>query len=1064
MRTALPACRRNNAKARRNDFGDGASGGRPVGFVVRCFLGLAALVLLVFWSAPLPAFAGGKTVRVGLYQAQPTIFTDQSGKPAGVFVDILKHIAQSESWELEYVPGAWAEGLDQLKRGEIDLVVGIVRTTEREKSLTYNDVPVMTTWSQVYVAKGSRIVSLLDLKGKRVTVVAGSVQEEGFVRFSQGFGLGVTLIPVSDQHPAFAMVARGEADATITYSFAGNLYRKQYGLNKSAIMFNALEDFFATTKGDPKGLLGPIDRQLTVMKEDPFSAYFASLKRWRQEDDEYAVPSWIWIAGAVVFGCLLLSLGGAAILRRQVAARTREFRESEEKYRSLVDNLNVGIARITPEGRVLQANPALLRMFGYADGEELARIAVPDIYQDSVDREFYLDEMQQQGHVRNKELRLCKKDGAPIWVSVTADAQFDEQGGIKWMDTVAEDITEIKKAVDALRASERRLSEIIEFLPMATFVIDREGRVVAWNKAIERMTGVRAEEMIGKGNYEYALPFYGQRRPLLIDLVLLPPAEADRLIGENYTAVQREESLLTGETAITLAKGGNRMVSGWAHPVFDVNGEVAGAIESISDITDKKRAEELRLAKDVAEAANRAKSVFLANMSHEIRTPLNAILGFSQILGDDPSLSLQQREQLDTINRSGEYLLNLINDILEISKIEAGRMALNPTDFDLKALIRDLELMFRIKAEAKQLLLTTETTPDVPRYVRGDEGKLRQIYVNLLGNAVKFTPKGAVSLRISCRQGEKGGLRLLSEIRDTGMGIAPEEQDRLFGYFEQTASGIRSREGTGLGLAISKQYVTMMGGDITVESEVDRGSLFRFAVDLQVGEEHDVVHSSRRKVIGIRSGGSRNRVLVVDDKEENRKVLTHLLRRVGFVTEEADDGARCVEKFTAWRPHLVLMDMRMPVMDGYEATRRIRELEGGEKTPIIAVTASTLDDERQEVMAAGVDGFIGKPFREQELFHAIQSVLNIDYTYAEEAKEEELAGRTVSRPTPEAMAALPADLLAGLRQAVSTADLDTMLELITRIEPHDEQTAALLRAMARRYEYEALLLALSHGG
>jgi PAS domain S-box-containing protein len=818
------------------------------------------------------------------------------------------------------------------------------------------------------------------------------------------------------------------------------------------------------TKGDPKGLLEPIDRHLAAMKGDPLSTYFAALKRWHPEEEEFVVPAWIRIAGAVVFACLLLSLAGAAILRRQVAARTREFRESEERYRSLVNNLNVGIARITVEGRVLQANPALRRIFGYAESEELARLAVLDTYQDPVDREDYLEEMRQQGQVRNKELRLLKKDGTPIWVSVTADAQFDEQGGIKWMDTVAEDITEIKKAVDALRESEQRLSEIIEFLPMATFVIDREGRVVAWNKAIERMTGIRAEEMIGKGNYEYALPFYGQRRPLLIDLVLLPPAEADRLIGESYTTVQREESLLAGEAAITLAKGGNRIVSGWAHPVFNMNGEVAGAIESISDITDKKRAEELRLAKDVAEAANRAKSVFLANMSHEIRTPLNAILGFSQILSDDPSISPQQREQLDTINRSGEYLLNLINDILEISKIEAGRMALNPTDFDLTAMIRDLELMFRIKAEAKQLLLTTEITPDVPRFVRGDEGKLRQIYVNLLGNAVKFTPKGTVSLRVSCRQGEDGGLRLISEIRDTGMGIAPEEQHRLFGSFEQTASGIRSGGGPGLGLAISKQYVTMMGGDITVESEVGRGSLFRFEVDLQAGEEHDVAPSTRRKVIGIRAGADRNRVLVVDDKEENRKVLTHLLRRVGFETEEAGDGISCVEKFTAWRPHLVLMDMRMPVMDGYQATRRIRELEVGTRTPIVAVTASALDDERQEVMAAGVDGFIGKPFREYELFHVIRSVLNIDYTYAEEAKEEDLAGQAVSSPTPEAMAALPADLLAGLRQAVSTADLDTMLELIARIETHDEQAAALLRGMARRYEYEALLHILAQGG
>ena len=1024
---------------------------------------LAALSLfLTFPPTPL-AFAGDRTVKVGVFEAKPYIFTEASGKAAGIFVDVLEHIAKSEGWQLSYVPGTWAEGLERLENGDIDLVTTATITAEREKRFAFNKAPVTITWSMIYTRKGSGIVSMPDLKGKRITVVAGSIHEEGFIRFSQGFDLGITLIPVPDRITLFSMVAKGESDAAIANNFTGLEYRKRYELDKTAIMFNALEDHYAAAKNDPKGLLTAIDRHLAAMKGDPLSVYFAALKRWQPEENEFAIPAWLWSLGFVILGCLFLSLAGAAVLRRQVALRTREFRESEEKYRSLVDNLNVGIARITTDGRFLEVNPALIGMLGYADREEFFRLAVPETYQDPAERNAYLREMRQHGHVRNRELRLRKKEGSSIWVSLTADAQFDERGEIRWMDTVVEDITEIKKAADVLRESERRLADIIEFLPVATFVIDREGEVVVWNKAIEEMTGIPAAGMIGRGNYEYALPFYGQRRPILVDLVLSPPAEADRVTGEKYTSVQWKEALLTGEAMVRLPTGENRVMQGWAHPVFNASGETTGAIESISDITDKKRAVELRLAKDVAEAASRAKSLFLANMSHEIRTPLNAILGFSQIMRHDRGLTPHQQEQLDIINRSGEHLLGLINGILEISKIEAGRTVLVPADFDLRAMIGDLKTMFAGKAEAKGVALTTEIAGDVPPCIRGDEGKLRQIYLNLLGNALKFTEKGAVSLRVSRLRGEDGRLRLASEIQDTGPGIDAEEKDRLFRCFEQTASGVRSGGGTGLGLAISRQYALLMGGDIAVESEPGVGSLFRFVVDIETGNEKGMVKAAPSTVTGIRSGEDRNRVLIVDDNEDNRQVLVQMLRRVGFETDEAGDGAAAVEKFAAWRPHLVLMDMRMPVMDGFEATRRIKAMEGGKGPPVIALTASVFDGDRKEILATHVDAHIGKPFRENELFGAIHTVLGIEFIYAEDEPAQAATPQSVAGPAPEAIAALPPDLVAGLRQAVRAADFDAMLASIDAIAGHDGKTAAILRNLARIYNYDTLLQVLTPG-
>lgn len=1009
------------------------------------------------WGAP------GETIRVGLYQAPPNMFTDESGRPAGLYVDILNHVAERESWHLEYVPGSWAELLGWLEKGEIDLVANMSFTAEREKTYSFNKETIDVSWSTAYVAKGSGIVSLLDLRGKRVAILPRSIQESGFLRYSHGFDLGIKLIPGQTIEEGFEMVGRGEADAVITDNIIGAVLRKKYGFDKTAIFYDALASRIVATKGDPKGLLAPIDLHLAAMKSDPSSVYSAALNRWQPNENGFIVPAWLRIAAILAVGGIVLVLLWTVVLRRQVATRTREFRESEEKYRSLVHNLNVGIARSAADGSLLEVNPAMLRMFGYDNDEKLSNFTVLELYQYPSDRDLLWGEIQDRGRVRGKEIRLRKKDGTPIWASITADAAFDDHGRIKWIDSVAEDVTEIKQAADALRASERRQAEIIESLPVATFAIDREGRVVAWNRAMEGLSGVRAEAMIGKGDQEYALPFFGCRQAVLIDLVLLPPEQAAEVLQSRYAAVHWEGPLLKAEAVTRGIKGEERVLSCWAQPVFDSAGNMAGAIESLTDITDKKRADEIRHAGEVAEASNRAKSVFLANMSHEIRTPLNAILGFSQILGADPTLNRQQREQVDTINRSGEFLLGVINDILEVSKIEAGRVVLHPADFDLRAMISDLEVLFSVRVKEKGLALHVTVEPEVPACVRGDEGKLRQIYINLLGNAAKFTAWGSISLRIDCRAGQGGVWLLTSAVEDTGQGIMAEEQGRLFGHFEQTASGIRAGGGTGLGLAICREYARMMGGDITVSSEVGRGSCFSFSVQLTAGDVQMVAkRQPRTRAIAIREGGERNRILVVDDKAENRTVLTQMLGRVGFVIEEERDGADAVKRFGDYRPHLVLMDIKMPVMDGYEATRRIRALEGGRETRIIAVSASIMDEDRRAALAAGVDGFIGKPFREADLFEVVGSVLQIKFDYAADAAEPYADGGG-STPLPEALHSLPVGMLASLRQAVISADIDSILEVIEAIGFHDQQTAESLRNMARRYEYETLLQILPQG-
>ena len=483
-----------------------------------------------------------------------------------------------------------------------------------------------------------------------------------------------------------------------------------------------------------------------------------------------------------------------------------------------------------------------------------------------------------------------------------------------------------------------------------------------------------------------------------------------------------------------------------------------------ADITERKRLEaDLLAAKQAAETGSRAKSAFLANMSHEIRTPMNAILGFSQLMICDPALTPLQQKYLQTINRSGEHLLTLIDDILDISKIEAGRTTLNRAPFDLHRLLAELEPVFRMRAEEKHLQFLVERIGVLPRYAICDEGKLRQVFFNLLSNAVKFTEKGGISLKVSMRTQNAAGLRLRVEVEDTGMGIAEEERDKLFKPFEQTKSGMRIQTGTGLGLTISRKFVRLMGGDIHVISQVGKGSIFGFEIDLQEGQAESVTkRADPRRVAGPQPGQPTYRVLIADDKESNRILLFEMLGILCFEMREAVNGLQTVQEFETWRPHLILMDMRMPVMDGGEAIHRIRTSAGGQGVKIIALTASVFEENRRDALACGADDFLGKPFRKAELFEKIKALLGMEYVYEEpeiEARKPEEG--ILDGLTAEKLATLPRDLVARMREAVVRGDYISLLELNEQAAACDDRVAHGLRILIERFDYNRLLALLN---
>ena len=589
-----------------------------------------------------------------------------------------------------------------------------------------------------------------------------------------------------------------------------------------------------------------------------------------------------------------------------------------------------------------------------------------------------------------------------------------------------------------LLARLRSLTAVLENTSDFVALADREGRILYVNPAGMALVGRAGED------------------PLALRVAdLQAPRDYERLITEIFPFVREHDAWL-GELFLWHADGSEIAVSQVITVVRSETGELVGYATISRDITELKRSEsERQKAVEAAEAANRAKTVFLANMSHELRTPLNAILGFAQLLIRGPGLTREQHEHLAVINRSGEHLLSLINDVLEMSKIEAGRLTVHSRAFDLRQLLYDLEDMLRLRVQDKGIYLVFELDPALPRAVTGDPAKLRQVILNLLGNAIKFTDQGGVTLRGRPVAGARG-LRLRFEVEDTGRGIAPEELGLLFRPFEQTRAGRSSLEGTGLGLSISQQFVRLMGGEITVTSQPGRGSCFSFEVEVGAAEGARPAAEEGRRAVRLAAGQPAWRILIAEDRWQNREVLLGLLQPLGFQVRAAHDGAEAVEIAARWRPHLIWMDIRMPVMDGYEATRRIKAAPGGEEVVIIALSANVFEDDRQRMLSVGCADFVAKPFREQEIFDALVRYLGCALVYEDaaaaggedEADEAGLAAR---------VAGLAAPWRGRLRAAAEAADPAAIEALAAEIAAAEPAVADHLRAAAGRFDYDALL-------
>ena len=468
-----------------------------------------------------------------------------------------------------------------------------------------------------------------------------------------------------------------------------------------------------------------------------------------------------------------------------------------------------------------------------------------------------------------------------------------------------------------------------------------------------------------------------------------------------------------------------------------------------------------------AESANKAKSTFIANMSHELRSPLNAIIGFSQLMLRTNNLPMEQYENASTIYRSGDYLLTLINNVLDLSKIEADKVELNPQNFDLYNLLDDVEDMLYLKAANAGINLIFEREHDVPRYINTDAVKLRQILINLINNAIKFTKVGSVFVNVINVNKSENGLKNKPEtdctlnfsVRDTGVGIAEEELSKLFVAFSQTQSGREKQEGTGLGLAISRKFVQLMGGDITVSSEVDKGTNFQFQIQVPLGQalDHDD-RTEKYRALALAPDQPAYKILVVDDKPANCELLIKLLQPMGFEVKEAHHGQEAIALWDEWEPHLIWMDMRMPVMDGYEATKYIKSTTKGNATAVIALTASVLEEEKAVVLSSGCDDFVRKPFNEQVIFDILAKHLGVKYIYDTSPIYEHETDLSVEiLLTSDNLKIMPKIWLTKLYKSSLEADKNFVMSLIEEIPEQEEFLVRSLTKIVRNFQFEKLI-------
>ncbi len=782
-----------------------------------------------------------------------------------------------------------------------------------------------------------------------------------------------------------------------------------------------------------------------------------------------------------------------------------ELQASEEKFRQLAEYIDsVFWIYELEENRVSYVSPAYESIWGRR-GEDLhhnpmawlqavhpddrCRIyrSLPQLSDPTALTRFTYDE----------EFRVAQPQGQQAWVRARAFPICNQQGEVYRLVGVIEDLTQVKRQEEALRlmvegTAAKTGQDFFESLVrhLADILQVRHALVTQCLPLGDQRVSTLAFWQNGRLSQpqEYN-PLGTPCEQVVAGEVLYIPAQVQSLYPSDQELRRLEAASFLGIPLVNQAGEaiGHLAVIDDQPMVADPTREMIlriFAARAAAELERQQAEQALQLARATADAANQAKSTFLANMSHELRTPLNSIIGFAQLINRDCQVDAETVGYLEIIRHSGEHLLTLINDVLEMSKIEAGHVSMQVTHFDLSYLLLGLEAMMMLQAESKGLELTFDCDPAMPTYIAADEGKLRQVLINLLGNAIKFTQSGWVMLRVRCQPGPTGAsppasMALEFAVIDTGSGIAPEDIHRLFEPFSQTHAGEqwsetglgRSPQGSGLGLSISQQFARLMGGELTVETQVGQGSVFRFTlpVDWMDGAEVSLAPGPMA-ILKLDPDQPPYRLLVVDDHPTNRYLLVRLLESAGFEVRAAADGEAAVKQAQEWCPHLIWMDLRMPVLDGYAATYQIRALDLTPSPVIIALTSSPFEEERSKILAAGCDDFVPKPFPLETILQTVAAHLPVHYLYKTDAGETSVpapgtaASLAAHCSSPAAMAAwlqtMPADWQQTLAQAATTGSDARLIDLLEQTNGVPAAIARTLTLWAKNFEFDRILACL----
>jgi len=757
-----------------------------------------------------------KIVRVGVYENPPKIYTDSNGTVTGFWPAILNDIAQKENWQIEWVHGTWDEEVAYLQANKIDIMPDMGWTEERSQEFTFSNDTVLSSWSRLYVKKGSPIQTILDLDGKKVAGLSGSVNfdgPDGIKDLATRLGIHCTFVGLDSYMAIFEALQNKEVDAGVINKEFGDLNESQFSVTRTSIIIQPMNLRFAFTKDGTSTpyLVQTVNADMQELKNNSNSAYYKAIDQYLGEKPPKTIvtiiPTWVYILflnGALI---ILFLVVVSITARRQIRQQTAKLWKSEARNRALVENDPDEIFRLSRGGILLDYHSGLASSL-YSLSEDLLGKSLLELLPKEL-AEATLNHVEKAIEANATQVfEYSVPSGGEVQ---DYESRFSPNGKDEVI-VIVRDITVRKQAERKLVESEKRYQTLTSVVPVGIFHTNKDGETTFVNPTWCQISGMSEEEALGEGW-----------------LQAVHPDDRERLLA-GWQESTEEMTTSTADYRFMHPDGSIAWVIGQAVPEVNSENEVVGYVGTITDITERKKIEDLKAEVIRAESADKLKSAFLATMSHELRTPLNSIIGFTGLLLQKlvGPLNGEQEKQLSMVQGSAYHLLELINDVLDISKIEAGQIVVFRENFDVGTAIQKSVANILPMAEEKNLKVITTITPEEIQ-IYSDRRRLEQILINLLNNAVKFTERGEI--RLGCKV-EEDWLHIW--VSDTGIGIKPEDRQILFRPFQQIDIGIsRQYEGTGLGLSICKRLVELLGGQIQVESEWGKGSTFSFTLPMR---------------------------------------------------------------------------------------------------------------------------------------------------------------------------------------------------------------------------------------